>query len=109
MANICDNKFYFTCKENFSKYTDKLNKILDEQLDGDVTYAEYHDDEDGGWMEGYFNSKWCFPEEIFEEFLEDGIDDGVYFRCLSEEYGCDYVAMNIFDDNGWREPQTFDL
>jgi hypothetical protein len=30
-------------------------------------------------------------------------------RCLSEEYGCGYVAMNIYDEGRWREEQTFDL
>lgn len=109
MANICDNKFYFSCEHNFDNYSTKINKILDENLDGEVTFAEYYNDE-GGWMEGYFDSRWCFPDEIFSEFLnEESIKDGVYFRCLSEEYGCGYVAMNIFDEDGWRDTQTFDL
>ena len=36
-------------------------------------------------------------------------EDDCYFRCLSEEYGCGYVAMNIFKDGEWWNEQCFDL
>lgn len=114
MANICDNRFYFICEKNFDHYVEEFKNLIGlepDQLEGDLL-GEYcnnsdDDDPDGGWLEGWFNSKWSFPMHKFENMFN--AEDGVYFRCLSEEYGCGYVAMNIFDGDGWRPEQTFDL
>ena len=66
----------------------------------------------------YYNDAECWkPEKIklpelngalFEDFFNEFADDTIYMRCLSEEYGCGLVSMNIYD-NGWRDPQYFDL
>lgn len=73
----------------------------DEEFYGDITY------EDEDIVEGYFDSRWNFPNEEFEEIIPEGTE--VYFRCLSEEYGCEYVAMNVYSDGGWHTEQTFEL
>lgn len=113
MANICDNKFYLSCKNNLDEYLALFQ-------DNDISWAEdmcidsfdYNDNSanSGGYIEGIFNSNWSFPAEL-KDLLEITANpkDEVYFRCLSEEYGCGYVAMNIFDSWRWRDEQCFDL
>lgn len=107
MANICDNKFVLSNvgnDEDFKKVKHRLIEYIgykDEHFYGDITY------EDEDLVEGWFESRWTFPEEEFLKIITEGLE--VYFRCLSEEYGCEYVAMNIYDDGSWREEQTFDL
>jgi hypothetical protein len=58
-----------------------------------------------------FESALKYKEEfndpiVLEEFKDD---EELYMRCLSEEYGCQLVSMNIYRDGGWTEPQYFDL
>lgn len=111
MANICSNTFYFKCERNLEKYIDIFEKLFEETLDGEITFYDYdsNDSNCGGYIEGCFDSRWSFPEEIFENLFPDGEADDVYFRCLSEEYGCGYVGMSIYSDGSWRDQQTFDL
>ena len=52
--------------------------------------------------------KWVFPTAIMEEMIPEETE-GVYFRCLSEELGCTYIAMNVFKDGSWWDEQTFDF
>ena len=105
MANICENKFYIYCsEENTEKISNKLEELFSDTLNGEITY------EDESIIEGDFDSRWCFPDEIFNDFFEEFEDDeDSYMRCLSEEYGCQLVSMNIYRDGGWTEPQYFDL
>lgn len=105
MANICENKFYIGSenRETIETISKKLKVIFTERLNGEITW------EDDSFIEGYFDSKWVFPTMIFEELFDDIDDDTLYMRCLSEEYGCGYVAMNIYDEGRWRDEQTFDL
>ena len=105
MANICENKFYISSEnqKTIRVISKKLEVIFTERLNGEITYN------DGYSVEGYFDSKWVFPTMIFEELFKNIEDDTLYMRCLSEEYGCGYVAMNIYDGGQWREEQTFDL
>ena len=101
MANICNNDFFLSKKdsqEDFNKSLANINDFISEYGIGEVSYS------DNDIAEGYFDSPWTFPISDFRKLL---VGD-VYFRCLSQEYGCDYVAMNIFD-NGWLNEQTFDL
>ena len=49
------------------------------------------------------------PDHIFENFFDEFADDTIYMRCLSEEYGCGLVSMNIYDKGEWKIPQYFDL
>lgn len=107
MANICDNKFLLANNGNdddFNKIRHRLIEEIgydDEHFYGEITF----DDEET--VEGWFESRWVFPDEKFKEIIPDNLN--VYFRCLSEEYGCDYVAMNIYSEGTWSEEQTFDL
>ena len=105
MANICENRFFISSKnqETIKYVSEKLKVIFTEQLNGEITW------EDNNSIEGYFDSKWVFPDMIFEKIFKDIKDDTLQMRCLSEEYGCGYVAMNIYNGGEWREEQTFDL
>ena len=105
MSNICDNKFliYSDNEETVEKLEKKLNNLFEDMLEGSIDYSDMN------LLEGYFSSKWTFPHEIFKDFFEEFEDESIYMRCLSEEYGCSYVAMNIYRDNCWKSEQTFDL
>lgn len=105
MANICENKFYVGAdnKETIQQVSDKFESLFGKKLDGELTWVDDY------FLEGYFDSKWVFPMSLFKDLFEDIDDDTLQMRCLSEEYGCGYVAMNIYCDNEWREEQTFDL
>lgn len=105
MANICENKFYIYSSfiEDTEAIVNKLEKLFEEELNGEITYV------DEFVIEGYFNSSWMFPDEIFKNFFEEFDDEELYMRCLSEEYGCGLVSMNIYRDGNWEEPQYFNL
>ena len=105
MANICDNDFRITFEdeETGKKIEEKLEKLFKETLDGEITYS------DEGCIEGWFSSKWDFPEYIFEHFFDEFKDPAIYMRCLSIEWGCSYVALNIYEDGTWRDEQSFDF
>ena len=105
MANICDNKFYIYCDSEsvIEKIVEKLDTLFEDTLDGEISYATENA------IEGYFDSRWAFPEDIFNDFFEEFDDDSLYMRCLSEEYGCNLVSMNIYVDGQWKTPQCFDL
>jgi hypothetical protein len=113
MANICQNTFYFECEENYNEWVNKFQEFLG-QFDGEVTWGTDYTDDDHpyngeGAFEGEFESNWTFPWEDFQKLLTEDTpeSDHVYFRCLSEEYGNHYVAMNIFSTNHWWDEQTF--
>ena len=105
MANVCDNKFLISCEdENIVKQiSNKLEKLFEEYLDGEITY------EDGGIIEGWFDSRWSFPFDLFEDFFEEFKDDSIYMRCLSEEYGMGLVSMNVYSEGNWWKPQYFNF
>ena len=105
MANICENKFYVSFENTEVKelLEERFDKLFETELNGEIIYI------DESIIEGYFDSKWSFPDEVFENFFHDLENDGIYMRCLSEEYGCGYVAMNIFRDDHWEEEQNFNL
>ena len=105
MANICDNKFYIYCDSEsvIEKIVEKLDTLFEDTLDGEISYATENA------IEGYFDSRWAFPEDIFNDFFKEFDDESLYMRCLSEEYGCGLVSMNIYVDGQWKNPQCFDL
>ena len=65
--------------------------------------------EDDRIIEGWFDSCWRFPDEIFDSFFEEFKDDTIYMRCLSEEYGCGLISMNVYSEGSWWEPQYFNF
>lgn len=105
MANDCYNKFYISSdnKETIKNITIKLDKLIDVTLEGSIDYI------DDFALEGWFCSKWDFPEDIFNNFFTEFDDETIYMRCLSEEYGCGIVSMNVYNDSSWWEPQYFDF
>ena len=105
MANICDNKFLISCEneEVLKHINDKLEKLFEDKLEGEITYG------DETIIEGYFGSRWRFPDEIFDDFFTEFADNTIYMRCLSEEYGCGLVSMNVYSEGSWWEPQYFDF
>lgn len=105
MANICDNKFLISCEDEkiVEQISKKLEELFSEDLYGEITY------EDDRIIEGYFESRWRFPDDIFDDFFEEFKDDTIYMRCLSEEYGMDLVSMNVYSEGSWWEPQYFDF
>lgn len=103
MANIAYNKFYMLWdpKYDITPVKEQIEKLFDEHLEGGIDF------ENPEFMEGWFDSRWSFPFECWDKILKD---KPIYFRCLTEEYGCGLVSMNIHDEDGdWREPQYFDL
>lgn len=94
MANICSNEFYAYSenKENIKYIKDFLIRHLMADCDCDDDH-----------IDAYFDSRWTFPEELMDEMFEGLPDkDDIYMRCLSVEYGCDYVAYHKCEDNsGW--------
>ena len=106
MANICNNKFLFYCENNCEKYMNLFNELKDQF--GYFVFDVLDTDINSCTIEGEFESRWTFPADIFED-LDFKEEDDCYFRCLSEEYGCGYVAMNIYEDGEWKDEQCFDL
>lgn len=105
MANLCDNKYYIFCEDSavLEKISDKLYDTFTVILEGEISW------QDENTIEGFFTSRWNFPMRIFEDFFDEFSDESIYMRCLSEEYGCELVSMNIYSNGAWREPQYFDL
>lgn len=93
MANICQNTFYAVSNDiNNINY---INNFFDSHL---VYYDSGYIEDD--CVEVYFDSKWTFPREMMQELI-DGIPnrDDIYMRCLSVEYGCEYVEFNKWEGN----------
>ena len=105
MANICDNKFHIFCEDKkiTEQISNKLTDLFNDDLYGKITY------EDEAVLEGWFGSSWNFPDEIFDNFFTEFADDTIYMRCLSEEYGCGLVSMNVYSEGKWWKPQYFNF
>ncbi len=104
MANQCINKFQLITSH--LDIRDKVKKYV-EEFSGEITYESGY--KGRFLMEGTFESNWVFPIKDFSEILIDGETDHTWFKCLSEEPGNDYIAMNIFTPSHWWDEQTFDM
>ena len=100
MANICSNKYYIS-----SDYKETIDKIVSKLKDLKID-VEYIDDYS---IEGFFDSMWDFPNYDFKDFFNEFTDDTIYMRCLSEEYSCGVVSMNVYSEGKWKDPQYFDF
>lgn len=109
MANLCSNKLYFSCEGDFEVLYDKLIKTISEHFTWYEDYKSVYDNV--GSAEISFDSKWNFPREVLQYVFteEEANTYGIYMRCLSEEYGMGYVAMNIYTLGAWAEEQCFNL
>lgn len=95
MANICDNALYA-----YSKDRKNINTII--EFFNNWAYATVEDHNES--IELYFDSKWVFPEEEMCK-LHEAIPnkDDIYMRCLSVEYGLDYVTYWKCNKDGWYQ------
>lgn len=96
MANICENTFYAYSED--PKNIEYIREFLKDNFEADIDW-------DDDYVNGYFDSRWTFPEELMND-MYDNIPNkkDIYMRCLSVEYGCLYHALNVADsDGGWRE------
>jgi hypothetical protein len=102
MANICDNTLY-ACSENVEDI-ELLYEFIKENFscsDLDIDYEDF-DSSREAYLNAYFDSKWNFPQSKLEEVTNKLKDkNAMYIRCLSVEYGCDYVSYNKFVDGEW--------
>lgn len=96
MANICTNMFYFASEQ--AESIQRLSEFLDAHFewwcnDGDTLY-----------LEGEFDSKWAFPEELFADFIAEQLstDETLYLRILSYEFGCEYASFRVYSEQAWR-------
>lgn len=95
MANICSNTFYANSED--PKNIQAIKEFFDSWGDADVDY-----DDDS--VDVYFESRWVFPEEEMKKLFDSLPNkDDIYMRCLSVEYGCDYVAYWKCNENGWYQ------
>ena len=99
MANVCSNEFYaysdnYDNIEYITKFFEKYKYYGTSEIINNETSIDVD-----------FNSKWCFPEEDMNQLFESLPDKSdIYMRCLSVEYGCDYVAYwKCEDDKGWYQ------
>lgn len=104
MANQCINKFQLVTSHK--DIVDKVKEYV-EEFSGEITYES--DFKGKFYIEGTFESNWNFPIEDFSEILIDCETTDTVFKCLSEEPGNDYIAMNIFTPSHWWDEQTFDM
>lgn len=106
MANLCTNMFYATIKvdETTDKHEEiyqKINDFLEENV------QLYHTELDVCFIENEFESKWTFPHQLMEELTKKLKEeypneyDDLYMRCLSYEFGCEYVDYMIFENDEW--------
>lgn len=97
MANICENTFY-ACG-----HPDNITAIdhFFDDWKGIVDVSDIGDD----YIEVYFDSKWTYPEEEMDKLYESlPVKEDLYMRCLSVEYGCEYVGFHVCRNiEGWIE------
>ena len=95
MANPCSNTFY-ACSEDRNNI-EAIIKFFNEWPYSDV-------EDSGESVDVYFDSRWTFPEEEMKKLYESIPNkEDIYMRCLSVEYGCDYVAYWKCNEEGWYQ------
>lgn len=108
MANTCTNKFFATIKvENtdpkHEEIYKKINDFLADNFMG-VDYSEY----DECCIETEFDSKWTFPYDTMEKLTKQLQKEypneckDLYIRCLSFEFGCEYVDYMVYRNGEWH-------
>lgn len=96
MANICENQIR-VCSTD-SNNIDFIISFLEENFKGN-DIVEINDNE----IEGYFDSKWTFPEDLMEEMYDKLPNkDDIGITVLSIEWGCFYCEFHTCDSEGWK-------
>ena len=97
MANICNNDWY--CSSENKENLRVVQEFIENEFYGEISY------EDSTSLEGYFESRWTFPEEKMQELYELIPDkEDIYIRVLSVELGCLYHALWVCEnEKGWIE------
>lgn len=95
MANICENEIHvYTSAEANKKY---ILKYLEDNLNADITES------DNDYIEGYFSSKWDFPDQLMDEMYKGiPIKSDIDITVLSTEWGCFYCAFHTCNEDGWK-------
>ena len=92
MANKCDNIFYAYTEDEENK------KVII-----DFFKSEKVNNTPSG-IEVNFISRWTFPEREMDRLYESIPNkDDLYMRCLSFEFGCDYVGYHTCSKYGWED------
>lgn len=96
MANVCDNTFY--AMSDNAENIDYIETFLTNNLQASCDVYD-------NCIDAYFDSRWTFPEELMDKMFEELPDkNDIYMRCLSVEYGCDYVAYHKCEgETGWYD------
>lgn len=95
MANICTNIFYA-----YSENPKNIKKIQDFFDKEGIEYDFSLD-----FLDATFDSRWTLPEDLMNELFKSLPDKtDIYMRCLSYEFGCDYIAYwKCEDEKGWYQ------
>ncbi len=107
MANPCTNKFFATIKtENTEPKHEEIYNKIHKFLQDNVVIV--YDEIDKCRIEIEFESKWTFPyddmeklaEQLQKEYSNECKD--LYMRCLSFEFGCEYVDYMVYRNGKWN-------
>lgn len=94
MANLCSNELYVYSEtpENIEVIEEFFSKWPDAEASRDNSEE----------FEAWFSSRWCFPEKEMQALYESIPNkEDIYIRCLSVEYGNDYIAYHKCEREGW--------
>lgn len=94
MSNICENTIkVFTEDSNNKTY---IQKFIKDNFHSDL------EEVDSNFLEGYFDSRWTFPEELMND-LYNGLPnkEDIDITVLSVEWGTYYCAFHTCDSTGW--------
>ncbi len=95
MANICTNLLY--CTSESKKNKERIKQFITD------TFEVFTEEVNEEFMEFDFGSKWAFPHKEMKKFTEAlKHDKSLYIRCLSYEFGCDYVEYMRYKNGKWN-------
>ena len=96
MANVCDNSMHI-CTESNENIT-HIKTFLTKNFPGAII------EDQGSYLEAYFDSNWTFPEKEMDELYKTMPDkNDISIVCLSTEWGNYYTEFNFLDKNGWHD------
>ncbi len=106
MANGCTNMFSASIRnENITEKHEEIYNKIERFLEENTTL--YNTNLDPSYIEIDFESRWTFPYDAMEKMAEELQEEYpeeckyLYMRCLSYEFGCDYVDYMIYENGEW--------